>query len=357
LTNNLRIHLLCFFSSAIFFSSYTGASNTSHQEPKTINNQCADIEQSAGSMQSLTNPKISSVGNQETNQAPSPKIGESEQVITIHANEVDYQPGNKLELVGDVEIIQGPYRATSNEAKINSQSNQAALAGDIELSGPDVTLNGDTAIMDVATHQVSINNARFINPSTNLNGKAQKIEQPDTDTLIIHDGLFSSCPPEDRDWAFASEKITLNKAEGFGEANATRFLIKDVPVLYIPWFSFPIDDRRKSGFLYPTIGSSNTERGLFVSTPYYLNLAPDYDATVTPTYIHGRGLHTELELRHITESEENFLSLGYIPEDKDYSDEQANLGRTDDGERWGLNFKQKFELTSFAKGWHGNIDY
>ena len=289
--------------------------------------------------------------------AESTKVSAEEKVITIHANEVEYQPDEKLELDGNVEIIHGPYRASSNEASINSKNNQAELAGDIVLSGPDVTLEGDTATMDMNSNQVSITNARFTNPSTNINGEAREISQPNTETLVIHDGLFSSCPPEDRDWAFASEEITLNKAEGFGNANDTRFLIKDVPVLYIPWFSFPIDDRRKSGFLYPTIGSSNTERGLFFSTPYYFNLAPDYDATVTPTYIHGRGMHTELELRHITASENNFLALGYIPEDKDYKDELASSGKQDNGERWGLTFKQEFEFESFAKGWHGTINF
>ena len=354
LMTNLHINLLSLMSAAIFFSPQIHANSTHTPSQKLTTVQCSGLKPNnpAHSAEST----ISSHPQKEKLK-PALVTPTIDNTITIHASQVDYQPGNKLELVGAVEIIQGPYRATSDEAKINSQNNIAELAGAIELSGPDVTLNGDTATMDIASHQVSIDNARFINPSTNLNGEAVKIEQPDTETLIIHDGLFSSCPPEDRDWAFASEKITLNKTEGFGEANATRFLIRDVPVIYIPWFSFPIDDRRKTGFLYPTIGSSNTERGLFLSTPYYLNLAPDYDATVTPTYIHGRGMHTELELRHMTESEDSFLALGYIPEDKDYLDTERALGRSDDGERWGLSFKQKFEFKSFAKGWHGNIDF
>jgi LPS-assembly protein len=358
--NILRINslgllkIVSLLSTTVFFSPQSHASNTSIPSQEITKAQCSTLKPTSRPKQHTINKENTQTNSQ---QAQSSIATTSDKTITIHANQVDYQPGNKLELVGDVEIIQGPYRATSNEAMINSKSNQAEFMGDIVLSGPDVTLNGDSATMDITTQQVSINNASFINPSTNLNGKALKIEQPNTDTLIIHNGLFSSCPPEDRDWAFASDKITLNKAEGFGEANSTRFLIKDVPVLYIPWFSFPIDDRRKTGFLYPTIGSSNTEHGLFLSTPYYLNLAPEYDATVTPTYIHGRGLHTELELRHITKSEDNFLILGYIPEDKDYRDEQRSLALAEDGERWGLNFKQKFEFKSFARGWYGDIEF
>jgi len=358
--NRYRIILLAFFSSAIFLSqpTYAKSSTNTHNVINSATKakpQCASFESSPNAKRHLDEAKPASDSDELNPPQLSPT--EADKTVTIHANQVEYQPGDKLELDGDVEIIHGPYRATSNEASINNKNNQAELTGDIILSGPDVTLSGDTATMDMTNNQVSISKARFTNPSTNINGEATKIEQPDTDTLVIHDGLFSSCPPEDRDWAFASDKITLNKAEGFGTANNTRFLIKDIPVLYIPWFSFPIDDRRKSGFLYPTLGSSNTERGLFFSTPYYFNLAPNYDATLTPTYIHGRGLHTELELRHITKSENNLLALGYIPEDKDYRDELASSGVVDDGERWGLTFKQQFEFTSFAKGWHGTIDY
>lgn len=355
--NIFRIKVLSLFSTVIILSTNSLVGTASTPTQKSAKVQCTGLTQAPKQTLQVNQPERNEDNSRNRPQDSTLASATTDQTITIHADQVDYEPGNKLALAGDVEIIQGPYRATSHEAKINSQNNQAELSGDIVLSGPDVTLNGDTATMDVTTHQVSIDNARFINPSTNLNGKARKIDQPDTDTLIIHEGLFSSCPPEDRDWAFASDKITLNKAEGFGEANNTRFLIKDVPVLYIPWFSFPIDDRRKTGFLYPTIGSSNTERGLFLSTPYYLNLAPDYDATVTPTYIHGRGLHTDLEVRHMTQSEENYLALGYIPEDKDFRDTQRSAGRSEDGERWGLNFQQEFEFKSFAKGWHGNIDF
>ena len=278
-----------------------------------------------------------------------------EEGVTIHANKVHYQPDNKLELNGNVEMTQGRYHANSNSATINQNTQEAHLSGDIVLSSPDLILSGDQAQMNMQSEEVSVSNAKFSNPRTNINGEAFKISHPDKDTLIIHDGLFTSCPPEDRDWAFASEKITLDREQGFGYANNTRFLIRDVPVLYIPWFTFPIDDRRKSGFLYPTIGSSNTQRGVFLSTPYYFNLAPNYDATLTPSYIHGRGAHNDLELRHKSSITDTMLQLGYIDEDKHYNDEQSDLGFSNSGDRWGLNFEQ--EIKPFAGGWHGSLQY
>jgi LPS-assembly protein len=275
--------------------------------------------------------------------------------MLLYARDVNYVPDEKLELLGDVEVQHGPYHAYSDSAVIDQLTQQAQLEGRITLSSPDLTLQGSSASMNLRTDQVRLNDASFINTRTGVNGEARSLSRPDEDTLIIHEGLFSSCPPEQRDWAFASDKITLDRAKGFGRARHTRLLIRDTPVLYIPWFSFPIDDRRQSGFLYPTLGSANTENGLFFSTPIYLNLAPDYDATLTPTYIGGRGIHYDIETRHKSRFTDSTLMLSYIDKDAFYDGELALLGSENDASRWGLQFEQ--EIHPFADGWSGMLRF
>ena len=275
--------------------------------------------------------------------------------MLLHAKDVNYIPDEKLELLGEVELQNSLYHAYSDQASIDHTSQQAQLSGNIVLGSADLTLQGSSATMNSKTNEVLIENAKFINNQTGVNGEAKALSHPDESTLIIHDGLFSSCPPEKRDWAFASSKITLNRDEGFGQAKHTRFLIKDTPVFYIPWFSFPIDDRRKSGFLYPTVGSSNTESGIVVSTPYYLNLAENYDATITPAYIGGRGIHYDVEGRHKNQYTESVLMLGYIDEDDYYASEQTLLNSSNDPERWGFSFEQ--EIYPFADGWTGQLNF
>jgi len=275
--------------------------------------------------------------------------------MLIYARDVNYIPDEKLELLGEVEVLHGPYHAYSDSAIIDQLTQQAQLDGHITLSSPELTLQGSSASLNVLTDQVSLNDASFINTSTGVNGEARSLSRPDEHTLIIHEGLFTSCPPEKRDWAFASDKITLNREEGFGKARHTRFLIRNTPVLYIPWFSFPIDDRRKSGFLYPTLGSSNTENGLFLTTPYYLNLAENYDATLTPSYIGGRGMHYDIEGRHKSRFTDTTLMLGYIDKDAYYDDELALAGDSGEATRWGIDFEQ--EIHPFADGWSGSLNY
>jgi LPS-assembly protein len=278
-----------------------------------------------------------------------------EQGLIIHANEVSYLPEESLKLNGNIEFTHGPYKARSEKAIVDNVQQKAELSGDIILSSPELILTGDSATLDITSKNVSVVNASFSNPTTSINGSASEITRRDENTLIIRDGLFTSCPPEKRDWAFASEKITLDRIEGFGQARNTRFLIKDTPVLYIPWFSFPIDNRRQSGFLYPSIGSSNTERGIFLSTPYYFNLAPEYDATFTPSYIHDRGVHSDLELRHKSAYTDSELNLGYINEDKYYNNKQGIINSADKKARWGINFSQ--DIDAQEHDWYGSLRY
>lgn len=275
--------------------------------------------------------------------------------MLLHAKDVNYIPDEKLELLGDVEVQHGIYHAYSDKAIIDQISQKAELTGNIVLGSPELKLQGSSATLNVTNDEVRLENAQFFNKQTGVNGEAKTLSRPDENTLIIYKGLFSSCPPEDRDWAFASDKITLNRAEGFGQARHTRFLIKDTPVLYIPWFSFPIDDRRKSGFLYPTLGSSNTESGIFLATPYYLNLAENADATVTPTYIGGRGVNYDIEGRHKSRYTDSVLMLGYIDKDDYYASEQKLLNRSDDSTRWGFSFDQ--DIYPFADGWSGRLKF
>ena len=109
-------------STAIFLSPQSFADNISTPSQTTSKAQCSSLKEAPNYERLNFNQNNVQTSNQEIKQAHSSKATDSDKAITIHANQVDYQPGNKLELVGDVEIIQGPYRVTSNEAKINSLS-------------------------------------------------------------------------------------------------------------------------------------------------------------------------------------------------------------------------------------------
>jgi LPS-assembly protein len=118
----------------------------------------------------------------------------------------------------------------------------------------------------------------------------------------------------------------------------------NVPFLYLPYFSFPTDDRRKSGFLYPTIG--NTSRsGFEVSTPYYLNLAPNYDATLDPRIYSDRGVMLAGEFRYLVPGSNGQLNVEYVPHDHGDND---GLADTKGDSRYLVNFSDR---TALWQGW------
>lgn len=125
---------------------------------------------------------------------------------------------------------------------------------------------------------------------------------------------YTTCDPERETWQFRAERIELDQASGVGTARNARLELGGLPVFYLPYVSFPIDDRRRSGFLYPGIGSGNSN-GLDIRLPYYLNLAPNYDATVTLRSLGRRGLMLGGEFRYLGRSFAGSLEGDWLPND------------------------------------------
>lgn len=272
--------------------------------------------------------------------------------LPIHAwaQKVYYEHEKSARLEGQVELTQGPFRVEGESAVLDQQANMSRLTGGIRFRGPGLLLTGNDIEYSLATGEFELNMASYLIHSWEIRGDAKRIERPAPDILIIEEGSYTTCAPNDDAWSLKAERIELDRAEGVGEAKHVTFRVKDVPVLYFPWFSFPIDDRRKSGFLYPQIGTSNVDNGLYLSTPYYLNLAPNYDMTLSPQYVGGRGLFNEVQGRYLNAYGQTDLEVGYIADDEAYAEEYPS----GDSERWALNLQNE---SYWSRGWQASIDY
>ncbi|WP_227545961.1 LPS-assembly protein LptD [Marinobacter fonticola] len=261
-----------------------------------------------------------------------------------------YEVDSQLTLEGDVHLRQGTFSAQGSRAQYDQATGQMALSGPIVSRGEGFLLTGESAEYDANSGELEMNTATFLIHAAEMRGQAGFLSRPTESLVNIEQGRLTTCSPESNAWAIVASDIELDRAEGFGTATHVRLEVKDVPVFYWPYATFPIDDRRKTGFLYPSFGTSNTGSGMFISTPYYLNLAPHYDVTLTPQYIHGRGLFNEVEGRYLSEYGESVLQLGYIRDDRHYADEFPG----EDGERWGLDFTSQL---NFGYNWTGYADY
>ncbi|WP_375192747.1 LPS-assembly protein LptD [Marinobacter sp.] len=279
-----------------------------------------------------------------------PGVADSEQPLHASGLNARYEIDQELYLEGDVRLRQGGFQVSGSQARYNQAEGAVSVQGPLVSRGEGFLLTGETADYDVDSGHLDINTATFLLHGPEMRGRADRLSRISEQQVVIEEGLITTCAPGQNDWAVVASEIRLDRAEGFGTAKHLRLEVLDVPVFYWPWASFPIDDRRKTGFLYPQFGSSSAGSGAFIAVPYYLNLAPHYDATLTPQYIHGRGLFNEVEGRYLSSLGETTLQLGYIGNDSAF--EEENPGES--GERWALDATTRAE---FGGGWRGYGDF
>lgn len=131
----------------------------------------------------------------------------------------------------------------------------------------------------------------------------------------MHRSTYTTCDPSQPIWKLSAPQIEVDNDEGFGTARNAVLRIGKVPVLWAPYFKFPIDDRRQTGLLYPEVGLSG-RNGFDYAQPIYLNLAPNYDDTLTPRYMSKRGFMLDNEFRYLYDGGRGELQTAYLPNDK-----------------------------------------
>lgn len=251
-----------------------------------------------------------------------PAIDPEQATSTITADYGHYNPTGDSYLEGNVLIDQQGRQIRAERVTIDQTQTYAQAEGHVQLAQGGLISQSDDINYNLKTQQGDLNNSFYIAEQQHAHGRAEKIAKTSDNTLELENATYSTCPPEQKPtWKIQADEIKLNQETGRGETRNTKLYVKDVPVLAVPYFNFPIDDRRTTGILTPTFGFTN-DGGLELGVPVYLNLAPQYDATVTPRYIGDRGAMLDAEFRYLTE---NFgagqIWGGYLPSDESYDNE------------------------------------
>ncbi|WP_166365994.1 LPS-assembly protein LptD [Pseudomonas akapageensis] len=244
-------------------------------------------------------------------------------------------------LAGDVVMRQGSMQIEADEASLYQAENRGELNGNVKLRDNGALVVGDHAQVQLDTGEAQVDNAEYVMHKSNVRGSALYAKRAENAIIRLKDGTYTTCEPNSNAWQIKGNNITLNPATGFGTATNATLRVKDVPVFYTPYIYFPIDDRRQSGFLPPSFGNSG-DSGTFFVTPYYFNLAPNYDATLYPRYMTKRGLLMEGEFRYLTESSEGQFGGAYL----DDKDDQRKLMSDYEKQRWMINWQHKGGLDS-----------
>lgn len=244
-------------------------------------------------------------------------------------------------LAGDVVLRQGSLQAEADEANLHQAENRGELVGNVRLRDKGSLVVGDRAEIQLDNGEAQVDNAEYVIHAAHARGNALYAKREETAIIRLKDGTYTRCEPGENTWHLKGNNVTLNPATGFGTATNVTLRVKDIPVFYTPYIYFPIDDRRQSGFLPPSVGSSS-DTGFFVKTPYYFNLAPNYDATLYPTYMAKRGLLLEGEGRYLTKTSEGQIGAAWLDDQEDERKRQSDYK----DQRWMYSWQHQGGLNS-----------
>ena len=235
-----------------------------------------------------------------------------DKTLEINASRIDVGSDQQAKFSGKVEI---KYRdGTISAENATYQDGNVEVLGRVSFNGPDFTVYGEDARVDTDTETIRIEGAGFDIPKRPARGSADEILISSNSKMSLIHVLFTTCPAENTAWELRARDVNLDVNGGVGTAHGVKLAFKGVPILYAPYFTFPLNDERKSGFLTPSI-TERDRTGLDISFPYYLNLAPNYDLTLDPRYMSKRGLQLRSDFRYLLPTSNGTLGFEYLPTD------------------------------------------
>ncbi len=253
---------------------------------------------------------------------PLPGPGRTE--ILMDAREASAEQGNRFLLRGEARIERAGQRLTADRIRYDKTTGVAEAEGRVRLDDPELAVTGSRARLQLDGDRGEIHEVHYALRSHHARGEAAAVFQENADRKRLEAATYTTCDADAESWRLRAREVVLDEASGVGEARHVRLEAGGVPVLYSPWLSFPIDDRRKSGFLVPSWGSSD-ESGADIALPYYWNIAPNRDATLTPRYLGKRGLMMKGEFRYLNRDSRGQLDLEYLPSDDAFGGEDRVL--------------------------------
>jgi LPS-assembly protein len=255
----------------------------------------------------------------------------------LEGTRAQVEASGRVELRARRETVLADFLSYDFETQeIHGRGNVLLRQGNDFVSGPELTFKRDT-------ETGAFESPRFAIGESGMRGDADKVTFVGPDLYEVLRGRVTTCAAPREDWFLRAEKMDIDTAKKVGLARDARLDFMGVPILYSPWLEFPLSNDRKSGFLTPTFGSSGT-RGIDFSLPYYFNLAPNYDATVTPRIMTKRGVQIGGEVRYL------FNDAAMPNQGQAYIEVLPNDRQTDTT-RWLYSWRHNHQLTPWLAGY------
>ncbi|MDW3567973.1 LPS assembly protein LptD [Enterobacter asburiae] len=280
--------------------------------------------------------------------------------VTITADSSKGTYPDNATFTGNVDINQGNSRLQADEVQLHQKQPEGAAEpvrtvdalGNVHYDDNQVILKGPKAWSNLNTKDTNVWKGDYQMVGRQGRGDADLMKQRGENRYtILENGTFTSCLPGSNTWSVVGSEVIHDREEQVAEIWNARFKLGPVPIFYSPYLQLPVGDKRRSGFLIPNAKYSTSNYFEFY-LPYYWNIAPNMDATITPHYIHKRGnIMWENEFRYLTHAGAGLMELDYLPSDKVFQDEHPTEG---DKHRWMYYWQHAGVMDQV---WRFNVDY
>ena len=245
------------------------------------------------------------------------------------SDEIDGVVDREMKLKGRSQIRRNTTILKADEIIYDPDTDIADLIGNAQLIKDNTEFSGPRARFKVDARQGEMDQPSYELRDVRGRGKASKLTIETADLFVFDKATYTTCSPENLDWYFTASRVEIDQEQKVmtGKNGVMRFF--DVPIMYAPYFSLPTSNQRRSGLLSPTIGY-NSNNGLDIAQPYYVNIAPNRDLTITPRFMNRRGTLLGSDFRYIDPKYSGTLSGQFLNNDK-------IIGRN----RWKYDWQQR----------------
>lgn len=275
------------------------------------------------------------------------KMGGDPSDNRVHV-EADTSEGDffQSDFAGSVKVRQGDKHLLAPKASYYHDDGLLKALDGVTVGMPTAAIVSEEGVYHLNENQVDFSRSDYylIDKVTNANGSAASATfNRDSNIDTFEDVTYTTCDRGDPVWQLRASDLTLDHNENRAVAHHATFRIQDTPVLYLPYFSFPLNGERATGFLMPSFGTSD-DRGFELTVPFYWNIAPNQDATFALRPMTKRGVMLEGQYRYLDENQ--YLELGgsWLPNDQMY----------DDNQRWRIGALHRYQ---FSPNWRSEINY
>ncbi len=264
--------------------------------------------------------------------------------LFVDADNVQGHQEKELEAEGSVRLRTRGQAVFADWMRYDKPEDEVNARGNVRLEKGGDVLEGDRLRLYVEAERGSIEKPKYEVQvrGTRGRGDAEQMQLEGQGKYRVRNGSYTSCEVGNDDWFVRANDLEIDKGRELGVARGASIEFLGRPIFYTPYLSFSLDNQRKSGFLSPTVGTSASS-GAIVAVPYYWNIAPNRDATITPRVMSKRGVQLDTELRYLDHRYSGNLRFEVLPNDRAKNDEN----------RYAVALLHN---QNFANGWYGNLN-